>query len=170
MDHQQWVRRLMARLAPMAADPDDLAQDVFVVVLKRLGSFDLDEDFRAWVCGIARNISRRAWESSRVRREHWQPLVDQAVDSAMKPPSPPEQAMAAQAHQAVRECMDSLGPDMRDLLNLRYRDQMTSATIAENLRRKPSSVRMTLTRIRVLLRDCLKQKGIIVPHLPGDDA
>ena len=161
LQHQAWVRRLMARLAPMSVDPDDLAQEVFVVVLQHLDRFDAASGgFRAWVCAIARNISLRAWESARVRKAHWAPLVERAVQAAAGPAEPHHRAAADRVLRALNECLAELAPPSRELVSLRYHDQLACDVIARRLNRNPSSLRMALTRIRAVLRQCLGRKDV----------
>jgi len=160
-EHQPWVRRLMARLAPMGLDPDDLAQDVFVTVIQRLHSYEAESgDLKAWIFGIARHIASRAWESSRTRQAKYQPLIERTVEAALRTVTPYGQAVVDQTLGALRECVEALGSQSQELVRRRYRDQMSCESIGQSMGRNPASVRMTLTRIRAALRDCLKQRGV----------
>jgi RNA polymerase sigma-70 factor (ECF subfamily) len=166
LEHQGWVRRLTARLAPMSADPDDLAQEVFIVVLRRLDRFDpRSGGFRAWVCAIARNIALRAWESARVRQSHWPSLVERALQSASVAAAPP--SIVEQDLRSLRECVAGLAPASRELVTLRYRDRMTCEEMGRRLDRNPPALRMALTRIRTVLRACLEGKGVRSVDISG---
>ncbi|HEY5413108.1 MAG TPA: RNA polymerase sigma factor [Caulobacteraceae bacterium] len=51
--HQQAVRSFLRRLGGPAADADDLAQETFVTVWRRLGQVRADQGVRPWLFGIA---------------------------------------------------------------------------------------------------------------------
>jgi RNA polymerase sigma-70 factor (ECF subfamily) len=64
IDHFQHVSRWARALGGMDADLDDLAQDVFLVVRRKLSTFD-GPSMPAWLYGITRktvsDYRRRAW-------------------------------------------------------------------------------------------------------------
>lgn len=72
-DHFDSVRRWARALGGRTADLDDLAQDVFMVVRRRLASFD-GRSPRAWLYGITRKVvsdyRRRAWIRRMLGGEH----------------------------------------------------------------------------------------------------
>lgn len=61
------LRGYLAARLPHQDDADDLAQEVFLIAYKKLGSCD-PATFVAWLLGIARNQLRNHWRS-RTRRE-----------------------------------------------------------------------------------------------------
>ena len=61
--------RWAARLGGPAVDPEDIAQEVFIVVIRRLGDVDDLDRVSAWLYGVTRKVvaqhRRRASPSAR---------------------------------------------------------------------------------------------------------
>ncbi|MEM6993525.1 MAG: sigma-70 family RNA polymerase sigma factor, partial [Myxococcota bacterium] len=58
-EHHDFVRRSVRGLGVPEAAADDVTQDVFLVVHRRLPGFDHRAPVKAWVFGIARNLARK---------------------------------------------------------------------------------------------------------------
>ncbi len=56
--HYAFVHRALSSMGAPPAALDDLAQDVFIVVHRKLAEYDARQDFRSWVWGIARRVLR----------------------------------------------------------------------------------------------------------------
>ena len=76
----------------LAADADDVVQEVFVVATKKLGSFDGRVALGTWLLGIALRLSRQH------RRRNWRLRLSRLVGLETQLPAPvdPERALAAQ--------------------------------------------------------------------------
>ena len=59
-EHHDFVRRTVRALGVPDHAADDVTQDVFVIVHRRLPGFDHRAPVKAWVFGIARNLVRAA--------------------------------------------------------------------------------------------------------------
>ena len=57
-EHFEYVLRTALRLGVEASDADDLVQDVFVVVAKKVGELDLERGLRPYLFGVTRNCVR----------------------------------------------------------------------------------------------------------------
>ena len=151
-DRDAW-ERLYARFSPLVHgvilarvprdEADDLVQDVFVTVLRKLDSLRDGAAFGGWVAMIARN---RAMDFHRSRRETDE-LSEEIEDSATQAHDPE----AAQALAAIR----SLPEAYRETLILRLVEGMTGPEIAERTGLTPASVRVNLHRGMKLLREKL---------------
>ncbi|MGH9659856.1 MAG: RNA polymerase sigma factor [Bryobacteraceae bacterium] len=120
---------------------DDLVQDVFVSVLRRLRSLRDPGAFGGWLAMIARN---RAADYHRRNRE-----TVELPDLAAVPTGDRE---AAEALEAVR----SLPEAYRETLILRLVEGMSGAEIADRTGLTPASVRVNLHRGMKMLRERLK--------------
>lgn len=146
-EHEAFVRRLAARLAPRPSDGDDIAQQVFLVALNRFNDFDPTRSARAWLAGIVRNMCRKAWERAmreeRFRRDklavHVESLADDPLDAA----------------EALQHCIAKLPERSRQVLALRYGVGSVADEIAQSLGASAEAVRMALVRIRRELRACI---------------
>jgi RNA polymerase sigma-70 factor, ECF subfamily len=120
-------------------EPEDLASEVFVGVLRNLPTFHGDEaGFRAWVFTIAHR--RLLDERRRLRRRP--PLVPMAD----APDSPaPDDVEGAVAHSLdsdrVRAICARLAPDQRDVMLLRLLGQLPIDEVAAALGKTPGAVK-----------------------------
>src|SRR4051794_24550066 len=68
-EHARFVWRTLRRLGVSAADADDICQEVFLVVHRRLAGFDNRSGMRAWLYGICARRASEYRRSAYVRRE-----------------------------------------------------------------------------------------------------
>ena len=152
--HLRDVRVFVALKAPVAELMDEVTHETFVFAYQRLADFR-EGSFQGWLRAIAfQLIRKRVLLFSRERRnlerygEHarWEAaqrtLHDQSTDDA----------------ERLAACLAELPPAMRELLNLRYRDGLTSDEIAARLQRTSVWARQVLTRLRRKLRACMDQQ------------
>jgi RNA polymerase sigma-70 factor (ECF subfamily) len=128
-----FIRR---RLYPLTdADLDDLVDETFLVVWRRIDDVPLDSEF-PWILGVARNVLRNARRAQRRRRN---------MESALEPSRAAHSAEAwVLASASVREAMQALKEGDRDILMLRFWDGMEVSEIAVVL-----SVSVTATNVRL---------------------
>jgi RNA polymerase sigma-70 factor (ECF subfamily) len=106
---------LRRRLYPLAdADLDDLVEETFVVLWRRLDDVPAGEAERPWVIGVARHVLHNAHRSHR-RRAHHEGRVRPVLPGA----SAEDEAVADLAGQ---EALASLGEADRELLRLHFWD------------------------------------------------
>jgi RNA polymerase sigma-70 factor (ECF subfamily) len=68
-EHGEFVWRLIRRLGVANADADDVCQEVFVTVHRRLSQFEGRSSPRTWVCGIAVRVASDHRKRAVARRE-----------------------------------------------------------------------------------------------------
>jgi len=68
-EHAPYVWRVMRRLGVREADAEDLCQEVFVVVHRRLAEFEGRSSLRTWIYGIAIRVASDHRRRAHVRRE-----------------------------------------------------------------------------------------------------
>ena len=146
-----------------AAEPDDLTSEVFVGVLRNLGSFTGGEErFRSWVFTIAH---RRLLDERRraARRPHPAatgavPAHDHAASAAA--PSAEAEALGRLGAQGVRRICDRLAADQRDVLVLRLVGGLTVEEVAAAVGKSPGAVKALQRRAVEALRRILHQEGV----------
>lgn len=124
-----------------ASDPEDLAGEVLLQVVRGLEGFDGDEDrFRAWVFTIAH---RRLVDD--VRRRARRPVVDLADDVLVAVAGSGgdvhEEAEAALDRERVVAAIGTLPPDQRAVLLLRILGDLTIEEIAHAVGKRPGAVK-----------------------------
>jgi RNA polymerase sigma-70 factor (ECF subfamily) len=138
--------------------PEDLANEVFLGVLSRIGSFDGDEDrFRAWVFTIAH--SRLVDERRRADRRP-QPSSRDHDDLELVGGDVEEDALRLFGDQRVRALCDKLAPDQRDVLLLRLMAGLSIEAIAEALGKSPGAVKSLQHRGLAKLRKILQRQAV----------
>ena len=146
--------RLYDRFAPLVhgvllsrvprSDVDDLAQDVFLQAMRRLGSLRNAEAFGPWLAAIARNRARDHWR----RGEDTVELPNDVAGA----PHPEGEALSVFA--AIRRLPEAY----RETLVLRLVEGMTGPEIAERAGLTPGSVRVNLHRGMLMLREALGRR------------
>lgn len=107
-EHGAFVWRALRRLGVREADVDDVCQEVFVVVHRRLGSFEGRSQLRTWVYGICVRVASDYRKSARVRRE----VVSDDVPDA--PVSGHDDVVALRQARAVLDgILETLDDDKR---------------------------------------------------------
>ncbi|MDF2694417.1 MAG: polymerase sigma factor RpoE [Labilithrix sp.] len=109
-EHGRYVFRLLRRLGVPDADADDVLQEVFVVVHRKLSDFDPHGSLRAWVYGIC--VRRAANYRKRQRGRSALPPED-AIDRAAADQTAPPEALDARKARAVLETILRGLPDQK---------------------------------------------------------
>jgi RNA polymerase sigma-70 factor (ECF subfamily) len=136
-----YIWRTVMRLGVPPAQADDVVQEVFVVVHRKLGSFEGRSLIRTWLYGIALRVAR----AHRVRGpQALEPEELRAPDASR----PDERAQNAEAARIVRALLDGLDDDQREVFVLAELEQLTAPEIAEALGVKLNTVysRLRLAR------------------------
>jgi len=165
-----WARRAGAD----AQDFDDVCQEVFVVVSRRIGAFQLAEregSFRAWLRAITRNVCRERGrtESAQARASGGTDavirLAEVAEPAAEDDPSELVAELYLRAIDGVRS--DFSSRDWRVFERLTY-DGRSTAEIAVETGLSAVNVRTIKSRIYRRLREELGE--LITPPSPAGDS
>jgi RNA polymerase sigma-70 factor (ECF subfamily) len=146
-------RDRVARVAYLLlGDPDqaqDAAQEAFLIGWRDLRRLRDPALFRPWVTGVAVNLCRRR---RRAAARAWQSLDRQAAGREVAP----DEGDAASLRLAVREAVDALPRQMREVVVLRFYCGFAEAEIAEALGIATGTVKSRLGRARGRLADALR--------------
>jgi RNA polymerase sigma-70 factor (ECF subfamily) len=126
-DHQHHVARFLNRMLGDPATAEDVTQETFVRVFRRLASFSFESKFSTWLFQIARNAGI---DEVRRRQRHAR------LSDAMPRPSVAVNG-AADARVELQAALDSLPERLRtplllvEMLGLRYREVAEVVGVAE---------------------------------------
>ncbi len=161
-DDEAW-RIIVAEFGPVirglaiakgAPDPDDLTQDVFVAVAKRIKRFEGDPvAFRTWVFSIAYRQIVNRW---RQRQKQTAQLTLDPVDESR---GPEDATIAETVVDAAVSALDVLSEVERDIVVLSVITELGSEEIAEITDKTPGNVRVIKTRALHKLRLALRERG-----------
>lgn len=109
--HFAYVIRALRRLGVREADLPDLAHDVFVVVHRKLSTFDPSRPMKPWLFGIA---FRTALDKKRRHASFKESLSDDVGERhAATTPAADDLVAAREAHDVVMRALDALNDDQR---------------------------------------------------------
>jgi RNA polymerase sigma-70 factor (ECF subfamily) len=145
-----------------ARDPDDLTSEVFLAAFSSLSSFVGNEaQFRSWVFTIAH---RRLIDERRARTRRpppqsldTEPFADRRAGSSE---SAEEAAIGVMGMQRVREVLEKLAPDQRDVIALRVMADLSVDQVATALGKQPGAVKSLQRRALASLRRHLLTEGV----------
>jgi RNA polymerase sigma-70 factor (ECF subfamily) len=142
-----------------AAAREDLYQDLVVYVLERLDRDRFDStkgSFGTWLYRVAwcRCVDLKRKESAR-RRPRLATVGDDVPEREDEHPGPAEEVGESEIGGYVREAMDSLEPEERALLELRFVQGETLGDIASRLSISLEQTKYRLRRATVSLRKVL---------------
>ncbi len=104
-ENVRFVWRSVRRLGVHPSDVEDACQEVFLVVHKRLDSFDRERSLRAWIFGIAFRIAAKYRRRAHARYEQ--------AEAEPEAVSEPDQADGVQKRQAM-ERLDRILSELND--------------------------------------------------------
>lgn len=138
-----------------ARDRDDLLQEIAVAVLDCFAkSYDPQRPFLSWVLGVARN--QVGLYLRRRRRDRL--VFDEATMLALSTAFMESAEADPPALEELRLCLQQLARRSRELIDLRYEQDLKPAAIAERLAMTANAVAKALQRIRDQLKACLELK------------
>ena len=153
---QARIRAYIAGFGIAAHEVDDLAQEVYLQFFRGLDRVPPDVSPQRWLKGIARNVClnhiRRTARRGRLQREALTELLSAAETELHRHAT--EGTLAA----ALEDCCIRLPEESRRLLDLKYRQDLTSDTMGKMLGRTAEAIRIALYRVRTTLKQCIGQQ------------
>lgn len=174
--HAETVARWAARLGGPGADVEDLTQEVFLVVNRRLAEFRHQSRVSTWLFSITARIVANDRRRRRVRA-WWVRLVprfDEVIASTGD--TPVEHLEKRERRGQFYQALDALGERQRRALVLFELDELSIAQIAELMSMREGSVRVLLHRARAAflekmteqeLRGARRRAGAAAPEGEG---
>ncbi|MBI5510195.1 MAG: sigma-70 family RNA polymerase sigma factor [Deltaproteobacteria bacterium] len=151
-DHYDFVCSITHRLAGPGLDVDDLVQEVFVVVHRRLDSVREPERLRAWLYGVCRRVVAGERRKIRVR------AALRALWGGPTPPpavaTPEREASQTELERRLYAALLELSPRRREVLILFALEEMSGKEIAALLDIPEATV---WTRLHAARKDLLQR-------------
>lgn len=149
-----FVWRNLRRLGVRETDLRDAAQDVFVVVHRRLAEFEGRSSIRWWLYCVVKRVASQARRTSR-RREIPDPQDADELESSLA--APDESAERAEAFELFASLLDELDEDQRDVVLLADLEECTAPEIASMLGCNVNTVYSRLRLGRTKLRSAFER-------------
>jgi RNA polymerase sigma-70 factor (ECF subfamily) len=127
--HLSFVWNGVRRLGVPESAIEDVVQEVFLVVHRKLGEFEGRSSLKTWLFGIALRVVRHYRRSQRAKGGVEPDDVDSLPDARAS--SPQQSAERGQMIDVLHRLLDDLDDDKREVLVLAELQQMTAPEIAE---------------------------------------
>jgi RNA polymerase sigma-70 factor (ECF subfamily) len=135
-EHFEFVYRKAARLGGPALDPEDVAQEVFLIVSRKLGTFDGTAQVTTWLFGITLNVVRGMRRRALVRRL-WEREAAASTEVVLQSV---DRAEVMEAHRIAYAILDRLSPKKREVFILAELEGLTCQEIAAVVGAKTETV------------------------------
>ena len=150
-------RRLYAyilTLIPSFTDADDILQQTNAVLLRKRDDFRPGTAFGAWACQVA------YYEvlAHRKRQQRERVLFSDELLAELAPEAASSVETLDRKLAALEHCTQKLPPRDREMIHLRYRQELASDAIAARVGRTSEAARRHLYRIRVALLRCIETR------------
>jgi len=156
--YQDRVFRLLGRYCRDQVECEDLAQDVFLKVFRKLHTFQGDSQFFTWLYRIAVNAATdhlSKASSRRLRLVEDDASLDTGGDRDEQSPAAP--LMTAELAAVTRSIVDSLPEKFRTILVLREFEDLSYTEIAAVLQIQLGTVESRLFRARQRFKEALER-------------
>jgi RNA polymerase sigma-70 factor (ECF subfamily) len=148
------VYRYIARLTGDRHLAEELSQETFIRAWKNIGQFETGKPIKPWLMRIARNC---AFDSLRKKKtvafsSLSEPEQYRLENIPTKNLSPIELAEKREKKELVKNILDRLSENEREVLVLHYLEELTVPEIAQILNKQEETVRTRLRRARASFR------------------
>lgn len=153
--YREQVFRLALRMCGSEADADEVAQEAFLSAWKALPNFRGESQFSTWLYQLTTHAA-----IDLMRREKRQIAADITEVSAADPaPSPQQQAEQSEQREIVRDAILQLAPEQREVVVLRFMEELSYEEIGAVLKLPSGTVKSRLNRAKAQLKEILSKSG-----------
>jgi RNA polymerase sigma-70 factor, ECF subfamily len=149
--------RYAYRYLQSADESQDLVHDVFLQIWRQRGRIGLEQDLRAYLYTTTRNHALNRLKHLKVEHRFLERRAAAIASEEGAGPAPdPEREMEeVELAAALQRAIDTLPRRQREVLQLRWQNQLSYAEVAAVLQISPKTVAVHLTRAFEHLRQAL---------------
>ncbi|MGH2757877.1 MAG: RNA polymerase sigma factor [Actinomycetota bacterium] len=149
------IYRFVRSQAPDDSTAEDLTAQTFFKALSNARSFRGNGSYKSWIFKIARNTVV-TWRARRAKA----PLVVEEMPEPVDPaPTPAAAVLTGEEGRLIRHLVSGLPPAQREVLSLRYLEDLSTEEVASITGRSRGAIRILLHRARASLRSELGERG-----------
>jgi RNA polymerase sigma-70 factor, ECF subfamily len=159
----QYQRRLflyVLSLVPRWNDAEEVMQETHLVLWREFERFEIGSNFLAWASRVAFH-QVLAWRKRR-QRDRLQ-LSDAVLELVVEEATRDADALEERA-AALTGCIEKLPDQQRDLLRLRYTNELSIEEVARRAGRTVEAAYRALSRIRQTLHECVSRSLLQEGH------
>lgn len=160
LTYQARLRSYLYSRTGNAEIADDLAQETFLAVFRRIDQYDSSRPVWPWIMGIARNELLNYYRAASTARRRVDDRLDLLVAQRLAADDPHEAAVESidEQKQSLSACLRRLAPRARELVTLIYIERMNCSEVAKLWKQTSGAVRTAIYRIRKALETCMQGK------------
>lgn len=151
-EHQAKLCNFLFRYTRNRQDAEDLTQDTFVKAYRNLHRYDSKYAFSTWLYTIARRTAYNHFRDTKPTEALEYDLVETSA-------TPDEEASRDDESNWVWQAAESLKPDFREALTLKYVDDLSIEEISRIMGKSQTNVKIILFRARNQLKKLRKSQG-----------
>ncbi len=135
-------------------DAEDVVQRIAQELARRFDEYDSSRSFVAWTLWIAKSRVIDFYRTQdRARIIFSDELLSQLADTIAR-----QADGRSHRREALDACLDELPAKSRQLLDLRYVDELSAEETARAVGSTSGSVRVLLSRVRTVLASCIERR------------
>lgn len=149
------VYNLCYRMLGDGSEAEDATQETFIRAFYHLKSYDLSRSFKTWLLSIASNHAIDRLRKRRVQTHSLDETLEEGASLSLQSDEPlPEEVTLRNENSAIIQAMlDTLAPEYRIAVVLRYWYDYSYQEIASALNTTESAIKSRLFRARQMLAD-----------------
>lgn len=155
--HVDFVWRVLRRYGVPERDADDVCQEVFLIIHRKLAEFEGRSSLRTWIYGIAARTAIASRRKAHVRRE----LFESAVVEQRSEPTQHEQAESKRALSQIEQLLAAMDCEKREAFVLYELEGMSVAEVARATGVPENTALYRLHRAREELERRLRQSAVL---------
>jgi len=153
-----FVYSVALRVLGNESEAEDLTQELFIALYRKLKSFLFRSSFKTWLYRMAMNMTLNAY-NRRARETGRRADYDKAEAVAAVGASQPDEAGRQDSEKVVKELLEGLSPEHRSCIVLREIEGLSYDEIAVALNININTVRSRLKRAREALISRARERG-----------
>ncbi|MFM2179030.1 MAG: hypothetical protein RL015_3128 [Verrucomicrobiota bacterium] len=152
--HERALSLYVHSLVPRDSAAEDILQQTKLLLWKHFDDFEMGTNFLAWARKTA--FHQILTHRRQKKREHL-PLDEVSLE-ALGASVSELAGEIPQRHDALRHCLAKLPTEHRQLIMLRYFEDLEIEQVAERVKRTEAAVYRALSRVRMSLMECVQQQ------------
>jgi len=157
---QHRLYRYLLRLVLQPSVAEDLFQQTWLRIMERIHHYDPQRGFEGWLFAVAHNLA-----IDHLRRRQPKSLDEPAFSEATRfslarsaDPGALDQLLSQEKADWIMEAVENLPVVLREVIALRFEEEMKLEEIAEALTLPAGTVKTRLRRALIALRQSLRKK------------
>ncbi len=153
--HERALSLYVHSLVPRDAAAEDILQQTKLILWKHFDDFQLGTNFLAWARKTA--FHQILTHRRQKKREHLR-LDEEALEALGAAVSQLAEEHPSARQEALQQCLAKLPTEHRQLVHLRYFDELEIDQIADRVSRTEAAVYRALSRVRMSLLECVQKQ------------